>query len=51
VVVSHDLYWSLQISTRVALIYEGKIIAVGTPAEIQASAIPEVQAFLAGDLH
>jgi phospholipid/cholesterol/gamma-HCH transport system ATP-binding protein len=51
VVVSHDLYWSLQISTRVALIYDGNIIAVGTPAEIQASPMPEVQAFLAGDLH
>jgi phospholipid/cholesterol/gamma-HCH transport system ATP-binding protein len=51
VVVSHDLYWSLKISTRVALIYGGKIIAVGTPAAIQSSPIPEVQAFLAGDLH
>ncbi|HXH08432.1 MAG TPA: ABC transporter ATP-binding protein [Alphaproteobacteria bacterium] len=51
IVVSHDLYWSLQISSRVAIIYQGRIIAVGTPAEIQASAIPEVQAFLAGDLH
>jgi phospholipid/cholesterol/gamma-HCH transport system ATP-binding protein len=51
IVVSHDLYWSLKISTRVALIYDGKIIAVGTPAEIQSSPIPEVQAFLAGDLH
>jgi phospholipid/cholesterol/gamma-HCH transport system ATP-binding protein len=50
-VVSHDLYWSLQISTRVALIYHGEIIAVGTPAEMQSSAIPEVRAFLAGDLH
>src|SRR5918999_4168516 len=50
IVVSHDLFWSLKISTRVALIYDGKIIAVGTPAEIQASPIPEVQAFLAGDL-
>jgi phospholipid/cholesterol/gamma-HCH transport system ATP-binding protein len=51
IVVSHDLYWSLQISTRVALIYGGKIIAVGTPAEMQSSSMPEVQAFLAGDLH
>jgi phospholipid/cholesterol/gamma-HCH transport system ATP-binding protein len=51
IVVSHDLYWSLRISTRVALIYGGKLIAVGTPAEIQSSAIPEVQAFLSGDLH
>jgi phospholipid/cholesterol/gamma-HCH transport system ATP-binding protein len=51
VVVSHDLYWSLKISTRVALIHDGRIITAGTPAEIQSSPIPEVQAFLAGDLH
>jgi phospholipid/cholesterol/gamma-HCH transport system ATP-binding protein len=51
IVVSHDLYWSLKISARVALIYDGRIIAVGTPAEFQASPLPEVQAFLAGDLH
>lgn len=51
VVVSHDLYWSLQISTRVALMYGGKIITVGTPADIRSSPILEVQAFLAGDLH
>jgi phospholipid/cholesterol/gamma-HCH transport system ATP-binding protein len=51
IVVSHDLYWSLKISSRVALIYNGKIIAAGTPAEFQSSPVPEVQAFLAGDLH
>ncbi|HSF32200.1 MAG TPA: ABC transporter ATP-binding protein [Candidatus Tectomicrobia bacterium] len=51
IVVSHDLHWSLKISTRVALIYDGKIIAVDTPAEFQSSQIPEVQAFLAGDLY
>ena len=51
VVVSHDLYWSLRISTRVALLYGGKMVAAGTPSEIQSSSIPEVQAFLAGDLH
>jgi phospholipid/cholesterol/gamma-HCH transport system ATP-binding protein len=51
VVVSHDLYWSLKISSRVALIYQGKIIAAGTPAEIESSPMPDVHAFLAGDLH
>jgi phospholipid/cholesterol/gamma-HCH transport system ATP-binding protein len=51
IVVSHDLFWSLKISSRVALIYRGKIITVDTPAAIQSSPIPEVQAFLAGDLH
>jgi phospholipid/cholesterol/gamma-HCH transport system ATP-binding protein len=51
VVVSHDLHWSLRISTRVALLYQGKMVAVGTPSEMQSASIPEVQAFLAGDLH
>jgi phospholipid/cholesterol/gamma-HCH transport system ATP-binding protein len=51
IVVSHDLYWSLKISSRVALIYNGNIIAAGTPVEIQSSPVAEVQAFLAGDLH
>lgn len=51
IVVSHDLYWSLRISSRVALMYQGRIIAAGTPGEIESSPVPEVQAFLAGDLH
>src|SRR5262245_26416962 len=35
VVVSHDLYWSLRISTRVALIHDGKIIAIDKQADLQ----------------
>ncbi len=50
IIVSHDLHWSFKISSRVALLYQGKLTAVGTPGEMQASSIPEVQAFLAGDL-
>jgi len=51
IVVSHDLRWSFTISSRVALLYAGKLVAVGTPSEMQSSPIPEVRAFLAGDLH
>ena len=50
-VVSHDLRWSFTISSRVALLYGGKLVAVGSPREMQSSSVPEVQAFLAGDLH
>ena len=33
---------------RVAMLYEGTIRAMGTPAEIRASADPVVQQFIAG---
>lgn len=51
IVVSHDLRWSFVISSRVALLYSGKLIAIDTPSGLQSASIPEVQAFLAGDLH
>jgi phospholipid/cholesterol/gamma-HCH transport system ATP-binding protein len=51
IVVSHDLRWSFVISSRVALLYRGKLIAVDTPSVLQTASISEVQAFLAGDLH
>jgi phospholipid/cholesterol/gamma-HCH transport system ATP-binding protein len=50
VIVTHDLSLCFAISDRVGLLGAGRLIAVGTPAEIQASDIPEVREFLAGDL-
>jgi len=51
IVVSHDLHWSFTISSRLALLYQGELVAVGSPSELRSSTIPEVQAFLAGDLN
>jgi phospholipid/cholesterol/gamma-HCH transport system ATP-binding protein len=50
VIVTHDLELCFAISDRVGLLGQGRLLAVGTPQEIQASSVPEVREFLAGDL-
>ncbi len=51
VVVSHDLTSIFTIADRVAFLYEGRVHAVGTPAELQASPDPVVQQFITGQSH
>lgn len=46
VVVTHDLNFALYISDRIAMIHEGRIVEVGTPAEIKASTNPVVRRFI-----
>ena len=46
VIVTHDLNFALYISDRIAMISEGRILEVGTPAEIKASRNPLVKAFI-----
>ncbi len=48
IIVSHEIPEIFAIATRVAVLHEGVIIATGIPAEIQASADPVVQQFIAG---
>jgi phospholipid/cholesterol/gamma-HCH transport system ATP-binding protein len=50
VVVSHEIPRIFDISDRVAVLYRGSIIAVGTPEEIQASEHPVVRQFISGSL-
>ena len=45
-VVSHDRELVFGIAQRIAMLYEGKIIAIGTPAEIKSNPDPRVQHFL-----
>jgi phospholipid/cholesterol/gamma-HCH transport system ATP-binding protein len=45
-VVSHDRDLAFGIATRIAMLDEGRIIAIGTPTEIKANADPRVQQFL-----
>jgi len=47
-VISHDMESVFKVSDRVGVLYKGKIIAVGTPSEIQNSELHEVQAFIHG---
>lgn len=46
-VVSHDMQCALSIADRIVVLDQGKIVAVGTPEEMKASAIPLVKDFMA----
>jgi len=47
-VVTHDMVSAYKIADRIAMLYEGKIIFTGTPAEIRATTNPQVQQFILG---
>jgi phospholipid/cholesterol/gamma-HCH transport system ATP-binding protein len=48
IVVTHDMESANRIGDRIAMLYEGKIIAAGTPAEIKESRNPVVRQFISG---
>lgn len=48
IVVSHDVEESFAMADFIYFLYEGKIIAQGTPAQIRASALPYVVQFIHG---
>jgi phospholipid/cholesterol/gamma-HCH transport system ATP-binding protein len=49
VAITHDMVSSYKIADRIAMLYEGRIIEVGTPEEIRNSANPVVQQFIHGE--
>jgi osmoprotectant transport system ATP-binding protein len=46
--VTHDVREALMLATRIALLHEGTLELLATPAEFLAARTPEAQAFLAG---
>jgi phospholipid/cholesterol/gamma-HCH transport system ATP-binding protein len=48
IVVTHDMRSAFSISDRIAMVYKGEIIAVGTPDEIRTSRDPHVIDFIEG---
>jgi phospholipid/cholesterol/gamma-HCH transport system ATP-binding protein len=48
VVVTHDMVSAYKVADRIAMLYEGRIIATGTPEEIRASKNPYVKQFING---
>lgn len=48
IVVTHDMKSAYRIADRIAMLYQGKIIAQGDPREIQESAHPIVHQFING---
>jgi phospholipid/cholesterol/gamma-HCH transport system ATP-binding protein len=49
-VVSHDIPAVFSIADYVAMLHQGRIVAFGTPREIQQNQDPVVQGFLRGDI-
>jgi phospholipid/cholesterol/gamma-HCH transport system ATP-binding protein len=49
-VVSHDLPEVFQVADQVAMLHQGRIIAAGTPEEIQNHPDPVVQSFIRGEV-
>ncbi len=50
VVISHDLQSIFKIGHQIAMLYEGQIIACGTPDDFRASNDPVIRQFLAGSI-
>jgi phospholipid/cholesterol/gamma-HCH transport system ATP-binding protein len=48
VVITHDLHSAFKVADRMAMLYQGRVLAEGTPAEMKKSSQPFVQQFLAG---
>ncbi len=48
ITITHDMVSAYKIADRISMLYKGKLIATGTPDEIQASDNPYVQQFIHG---
>jgi phospholipid/cholesterol/gamma-HCH transport system ATP-binding protein len=46
IVVTHDLKSAFKVATRMAMLYEGKMVAIDTPDEFRKSTEPEIMQFL-----
>lgn len=51
IVVTHDMSSAYKVGSRIAMLYDGKIVALGTPDEIRNSSDPLVQQFITGSAH
>jgi phospholipid/cholesterol/gamma-HCH transport system ATP-binding protein len=51
IVVTHDMRSAYKVADRIAMLYEGKIIAEGTPDEIRYTHNPFVHQFITGAAH
>ncbi|HTC21142.1 MAG TPA: ABC transporter ATP-binding protein [bacterium] len=50
VVVTHDMHSAYKVANRIAMIYDGKIIGIGTPDEIKNSQDPTIHQFVTGSV-
>lgn len=50
VVVTHEMKSAFRIADRIAVIQNGRVVALGTPAEIRNSSIPYIRQFIEGEI-
>ena len=50
IVVTHDLHCVKTVSDRIAMLYDGKIVTVGTWEELAASNLKAVKDFISGNI-
>src|SRR5688500_3136342 len=48
IVITHDMKSAFRVAHKIAMLYNGRIRFIGTPAEVQASRDPVVQGFVEG---
>jgi phospholipid/cholesterol/gamma-HCH transport system ATP-binding protein len=48
-VITHDMHSAYRISDRIAMLYEGRVLQIGTPEEIRATTHPIVRGFVEGE--
>ncbi len=48
IIITHDIWSAFKVGDRLAMLYDGKIIKVGTPEEIKNSTDPIIQQFIHG---
>ena len=48
IIVTHDMTSAYKIATRIAMMYQGKIVQSGSPEEIRGSKDPVVRQFITG---
>jgi phospholipid/cholesterol/gamma-HCH transport system ATP-binding protein len=48
IVITHDIVSTYKVADRIAMLYQGKIIATGSPEEIRDSDNPTIQQFITG---
>lgn len=51
IVVTHDMKSAYKVANRIAMLYEGDIIGIGTPDEIRNTSNPIISQFITGSAH
>ena len=50
IIVTHDIEFAESVADRMAILHQGRFLAMGTPEEMRRSEHPDVRRFLAGEL-